>query len=68
VNKKKQKNFVLLGPCRFRASGPKEQTFFAPLFFKKAATFLGPIIFFLTITFADRFFWKVDVTQRKHSS
>ena len=40
VNKKKQKNFVKLGPCRFSASGPTKQKFFAPLFFKEAATFL----------------------------
>jgi hypothetical protein len=43
VNKKKQKNFVILGPCHFSATGPVEQKFFAPLFFKKAATFLFPL-------------------------
>jgi hypothetical protein len=40
VNKKKQKNFLTLGPCGFRASGQKSSKFFAPLFFKKAASFL----------------------------
>jgi hypothetical protein len=43
VNQKKQKNFFTLGPCRFSASGPNEQKFFAPLFFKKAAAFLFPL-------------------------
>jgi hypothetical protein len=43
VNKKKQKNFFTLGPCHFSATGSKEQKFFAPLFFKKAATFLFPL-------------------------
>jgi hypothetical protein len=43
VNKKKQKNFAPLGPCRFNVSGPAAQKFFAPLFFKKAATFLFPL-------------------------
>jgi hypothetical protein len=42
VNKKKQKNFVQLGPCCFSASGPNEQKFFAPHFFKKAAASLFP--------------------------
>jgi uncharacterized protein (DUF2147 family) len=40
VNKKKQKNFINLGPCHLNAPGPKSKKFFAPLFFKKAATFL----------------------------
>jgi hypothetical protein len=39
VNKKKQKNFFQLGRAGF-ATGPAKQKFFAPLFFKKAATFL----------------------------
>ena len=43
VNKKKQKNFVKLGPCRCSATGAREQKFFAPLFFKKAAAFLFPL-------------------------
>jgi hypothetical protein len=43
VNKKKQKNFVILGRAGFVATGPSEQTFFAPLFFKKAAAFLFPL-------------------------
>jgi hypothetical protein len=43
VNKKKQKNFVKLGCAGFTATGPAEQTFFVPLFFKKAATFLFPL-------------------------
>jgi hypothetical protein len=43
VNKKKQKNFVKLGRAGFVATGPSEQKFFAPLFFKKAATFLFPL-------------------------
>ena len=43
VNKKKQKNFFPLGPCCFSASGPKSKTFFAPLFFKKAAASLFPL-------------------------
>jgi hypothetical protein len=38
VNKKKQKNFFDLGRAGFNASVPKSQTFFAPLFFKKAAS------------------------------
>ena len=38
VNKKKQKNFANLGRAGCNATGPKEQKFFAPLFFKKAAT------------------------------
>jgi hypothetical protein len=42
VNKKKQKNFFHLGRAGFSASGPEEQKFFAPLFFKKAAAFLFP--------------------------
>jgi hypothetical protein len=37
VNKKKQKNFVKLGRAGDTATGPVEQKFFAPLFFKKAA-------------------------------
>jgi hypothetical protein len=37
VNKKKQKNFAHLGLCRSSRRSPNEQTFFAPLFFKKAA-------------------------------
>jgi hypothetical protein len=40
VNKKKQKNFFKLGRAGFSAAGPGEQKFFAPLFFKKAASFL----------------------------
>jgi hypothetical protein len=40
VNKKKQKNFFTLGRAGFRAAGPNQQKFFAPLFFKKAAAFL----------------------------
>jgi hypothetical protein len=43
VNKKKQKNFVKLGRAGFSAAGPNQQKFFAPLFFKKAATFLFPL-------------------------
>jgi hypothetical protein len=41
VNKKKQKNFAHLGRACFSAAGPSEQKFFAPLFFKKAASFLS---------------------------
>jgi hypothetical protein len=37
VNKKKQKNFVNLGPRGFSATGPDEQTFLRR-FFQKAAT------------------------------
>jgi hypothetical protein len=40
VNKKKQKTFFPLGRAGFVATGPGEQKFFAPLFFKKAASFL----------------------------
>jgi hypothetical protein len=40
VNNKKQKNFFKLGRAGFSAAGPNQQTFFAPLFFKKAASFL----------------------------
>jgi hypothetical protein len=40
VNKKKQKNFVILGPCGFSASGPVSRTF-SRRFFQKAAAFLG---------------------------
>jgi hypothetical protein len=40
VNKKKQKNFFTLGRAGFSAAGPNQQKFFAPLFFKKAASFL----------------------------
>jgi hypothetical protein len=36
VNKKKQKNFFKLGRAGCTATGPGEQKFFAPLFFKKA--------------------------------
>jgi hypothetical protein len=43
VNKKKQKNFVNLGRAGDTATGPAKQKFFAPLFFKKAATFLFPL-------------------------
>jgi hypothetical protein len=43
VNKKKQKNFFNLGRAGFNATVPKEQKFFAPLFFKKAAAFLSPL-------------------------
>jgi hypothetical protein len=43
VNKKKQKNFVKLGRACFAVTGPAKQKFFAPLFFKKAATFLFPL-------------------------
>jgi hypothetical protein len=39
VNKKKQKNFFKLGRSGFGPAGPNQQTFFAPLFFKKAASF-----------------------------
>jgi hypothetical protein len=42
VNKKKQKNIFTLGRAGFNAAVPEEQKFFAPLFFKKAATFLSP--------------------------
>jgi hypothetical protein len=42
VNKKKQKNFFKLGRAGFAVTGPAKQKFFAPLFFKKAATFLFP--------------------------
>jgi hypothetical protein len=34
------KIFVPLGRAGFVATGPSGQTFFAPLFFKKAASFL----------------------------
>ena len=44
VNKKKQKNFFKLDPCRSSATGPVEQKFFAPLFFKKAAAFSNGVI------------------------
>jgi hypothetical protein len=37
VNQKKQKNFFNLGRACLSATVPKEQKFFAPLFFKKAA-------------------------------
>jgi hypothetical protein len=37
VNKKKQKNFFTLGRVCFSATALKEQKFFGPLFFKKAA-------------------------------
>jgi hypothetical protein len=40
VNKKKQKNFLNLGRAGSAATGSREQKFFAPLFFKKAAAFL----------------------------
>jgi hypothetical protein len=40
VNKKKQKNFFKLGRADFSTAGPNQQRFFAPLFFKKAASFL----------------------------
>jgi hypothetical protein len=40
VNKKKQKNFFPLGRSGFVGTGPSEQRFFAPLFSKKAASFL----------------------------
>jgi hypothetical protein len=43
VNKKKQKNFFRLDRAGDTATGPGKQTFFAPLFFKKAATFLFPL-------------------------
>jgi hypothetical protein len=39
VNKKKQKNFFDLGPCRFHASGPSEQKSLRR-FFQKAAALL----------------------------
>jgi hypothetical protein len=42
VNKKKQKNFLTLGRAGFAVTGPAKQKFFAPLFFKKAASFLFP--------------------------
>jgi hypothetical protein len=38
VNKKKQKNFFTLGRAGFSVAGPNQQKFFAPLFFKKAAS------------------------------
>jgi hypothetical protein len=44
LKKKKQKNFSAPGPCWFQRHGLKEQKFFAPLFFKKAAAFLFPPI------------------------
>ena len=40
VNKKKQKNFVNLGPCGFNASGPAKQKFLRRFFQKAAAFFL----------------------------
>jgi hypothetical protein len=40
VNKKKQKNFFKPGRAGFAVTGPAKQKFFAPLFFKKAASFL----------------------------
>jgi hypothetical protein len=40
VNKKKQKNFFKRDRAGDTATGPVEKKFFAPLFFKKAATFL----------------------------
>jgi uncharacterized protein (DUF2147 family) len=40
VNNKKQKNFAHLGRAGFPASGSSSQKFFAPLFFKRAATLL----------------------------
>jgi hypothetical protein len=43
VNKKKQKNFFKRGRAGFAVTGPAKQKFFAPLFFKKAATFLLPL-------------------------
>jgi hypothetical protein len=43
VNKKKQKNFLKRGRAGFAGTGPAKQTFFAPLFFKKAAAFLFPL-------------------------
>jgi hypothetical protein len=43
VNKKKQKNFAILGRAGDTATGPVEKKFFAPLFFKKAAAFLFPL-------------------------
>jgi hypothetical protein len=43
VNKKKQKNFIYLDRAGGAATGPVEQKFFAPLFFKKAAAFLLPL-------------------------
>jgi hypothetical protein len=42
VNKKKQKNFFKLGRAGFAVTGPAKQKFFAPLFFKKAASLLLP--------------------------
>jgi hypothetical protein len=39
VNKKKQKNFFNLGLGRVSLPALKAEKFFAPLFFKKAATF-----------------------------
>jgi hypothetical protein len=36
----KQKDFFPLGRAGFVATGPSEQKFFAPLFFKKAVSFL----------------------------
>ena len=40
VNKKKQKNFVTLGPCGFSASGPESKKFLRRFFQKAAAYFL----------------------------
>jgi hypothetical protein len=44
VNKKKQKDFFHLGRAGDAATGPDEQKRFAPLFFKKAAAFLFPLM------------------------
>jgi hypothetical protein len=38
---KEAKNFFKLGRAGFAVTGPAKQEFFAPLFFKKAATFLS---------------------------
>jgi hypothetical protein len=43
VNKKKQKNFFKRSRAGFVATGTSKPKFFAPLFFKKAATFLFPL-------------------------
>ena len=43
VDKKKQKNFYNLGRAGDTATSPVEQKFFAPLFFKKAASCLFPL-------------------------
>jgi hypothetical protein len=44
VNKKKQKNFAHPRRADCNAAGLNEQKFFAPLFFKKATSFLSPLL------------------------